>query len=95
MFHVAVKNIGDRLDPRLRMPGKTLQIITRLIAAKIVEKQERIKFWIHCFQKASADGPRPSIVGLLLITFRIFLFVAINILLHVTPAFSTQGAVFL
>ena len=37
------QHIGDRLDPAMRMPGKSRQIIFRILVAEIIQQQERIE----------------------------------------------------
>ena len=35
--------VGDGLDPAVRMPGKSRQVIFRILIAEIVQQQERIE----------------------------------------------------
>ena len=37
------KNIGDRLDAAVRVPGKAGQIVSRPIAPEVVKEQERVE----------------------------------------------------
>src|SRR5262249_16538359 len=37
------QHVGDRLNPAMRMPWKSRQVIVRILIAKIVEKQKRIE----------------------------------------------------
>ncbi len=39
----AGEDVGDRLDPAMRVPGKSRHVILRLFIAKVVEEQKRIK----------------------------------------------------
>jgi hypothetical protein len=48
-----MKNIRDGLDPPVRMPRKTLDIVLRVARPKIIEKQE----WIERGDLAEAEGP--------------------------------------
>jgi hypothetical protein len=43
VFHFSVKNIGDRLDPPVRMPGEPPQVIGRVVRMKVVQKKERVQ----------------------------------------------------
>src|SRR5271167_2844530 len=38
------KHIGDRLDPAMRMPGKSCKIILRILIAEVVQQEKRIEF---------------------------------------------------
>jgi hypothetical protein len=43
MLNGAVKDIGDRLYPTVRVPRETPEIFIRLVIPEIVQQQERIK----------------------------------------------------
>ena len=43
MRDIARQHIGDRLDPAMGMPWKTLHGFRRIIVTKIVEQQERVQ----------------------------------------------------
>ena len=43
MFHRARQDIGDRLDPPVRVPGEPGHIVARAVAAEIVEQQEGVR----------------------------------------------------
>jgi O-phosphoseryl-tRNA(Cys) synthetase len=43
VVHGAGKNIGDRLDAPVRMPGKAGEVVGRNIVPEIVEQEERIE----------------------------------------------------
>src|SRR4029077_8618292 len=43
VFDSSGENIGDRLDPTMRMPRESLQIVFRYVIAEVVEQQERIE----------------------------------------------------
>jgi hypothetical protein len=43
VLHRARQHIRNRLDSAMRMPRKSLQIIGRILIAKIVQQQERIE----------------------------------------------------
>ena len=43
VFDRSRENIRDRLDPPMRMPGKSRQIVFRDVVAEVVEQQERIE----------------------------------------------------
>jgi len=40
----AVEDIGDRLDPAMRMPGEAAREQRRIVVAEIVEQQEGVEF---------------------------------------------------
>jgi hypothetical protein len=42
MFDGAGQHIGNGLDAAVRMPGKALEVVLRLVVAEIVKQQERI-----------------------------------------------------
>ena len=48
----AGQHVGDRLDPAMRMPGKSRQVILRVVVAEIVQQQERIEV----LRLAEAEG---------------------------------------
>ena len=39
----AGQHVGDGLDPAVRMPGKSRQVIFRIVVAEIIQQQERIE----------------------------------------------------
>ena len=39
----ASEYVGDRLDPAVRMPGKSRQVIFRILIAEVVQQQKRIE----------------------------------------------------
>src|SRR5258705_5294822 len=43
VLHVAVEDIGDRLDAAMRMPGKAALVILRVLRMKRVQEQKRIE----------------------------------------------------
>ena len=43
VLDAAGEDVGDRLDPAVRMPREALEIIVRPLVAKVVEEQERIE----------------------------------------------------
>ncbi len=43
MLHRSRQNIGDGLDPAMRMPGKAREIILRHVVAEIIQQQKRIE----------------------------------------------------
>ena len=43
MFHVRTKNISDSLYTAMRMPGKTFDVMCRIIGPEIIQEQEWIK----------------------------------------------------
>jgi hypothetical protein len=53
MFNRAGENVGDCLDPPMRVPGKPGKIMGRSIAAKIIQKKE----WIIIGSIAEAESP--------------------------------------
>jgi hypothetical protein len=71
MLYFALEDIGNRLDASMRMPGKALKVVIRIVRPKIVEKEKRIKlgnlivtessFEVHT---RSFDG-RPTLPDLL------------------------------
>src|SRR5438874_12936871 len=46
------KHIRDRLDPAMRMPGESCEVVFRMIVAKVVQQQE----WIEFFRFAEAEN---------------------------------------
>src|SRR5262249_20317607 len=56
----AGKDIGDRLYPSMRMPGKSGEVCSRVIVPKIVEQKERIEGIRISESKCTAEvDPRP------------------------------------
>src|SRR5581483_8878461 len=49
MLNRSCEHVRDRLNPAMRMPGKSCQIVSRVLIAKIVQQQERIE--ILCLSK--------------------------------------------
>ncbi len=43
VLHGSGEDVGDGLDPAVRMPGKARQIIRGNVVAEIVEQQERVE----------------------------------------------------
>ena len=43
MLNPALMHIGDRLNPPVRVPGKPLEVMLRIVGMEIVEQQERIE----------------------------------------------------
>jgi hypothetical protein len=43
VLHVALKDIGNRFDTPMGMPGKTLEVMGGIVGSEIVEKKERVK----------------------------------------------------
>src|SRR5262249_9140526 len=43
MLYRPGENIGDRLDPAMRMPRKPRQVILRNVVAEVIEQQKRIE----------------------------------------------------
>ena len=43
VFDGAGKNVGDRLNPSVRMPRKSGQVIPRIVVAKIIQQKKRIE----------------------------------------------------
>ena len=43
MFNGAGQHVGDGLDPPMRMPGKTGQVVARVLVPEVIEEQERIE----------------------------------------------------
>ena len=43
MLDIAFQDIGDGLDPPMRMPGEALQIFRRVVIAKIIHHQKRVE----------------------------------------------------
>ena len=52
MLDRAGEHVGDRLDPAVRMPRESSQVVFRVVIAKIVQQQKRIE--ILCL--AEAEG---------------------------------------
>src|SRR5215471_7037747 len=52
MLDCSRKDIGDRLDPPMRVPGETCQIIFGNVVAEIIQKQE----WVEIGRVAKAKG---------------------------------------
>src|SRR5678816_4809525 len=50
MFDCSRQHISDRLDPSMRMPGETSQIVSRTFIAEVIEKKKRIK--VGCISEA-------------------------------------------
>jgi hypothetical protein len=48
----ASQHIRDGLDAAMRMPGKTFQVICRIIVAKVIQQQK----WIKILGLAEAEG---------------------------------------
>jgi hypothetical protein len=44
--------VGNRLDPAVRMPGKSRNVIFRILIAEVVQQQE----WIEILGFAEAEG---------------------------------------
>lgn len=44
MFYASGKNICNRLDTPMRMPGEPCQIVFGVFVAKIVQKKEGVEF---------------------------------------------------
>jgi hypothetical protein len=44
MFHVALENVGNRLDASVGMPGKTFAVMVGRIGSKIIQHQKRVEF---------------------------------------------------
>ena len=40
----ARKDVGDRLDPAMRMPREAGEVVIRAVVAEIVEQEERVEF---------------------------------------------------
>jgi hypothetical protein len=43
MLDGAGKDVGDGLDPAVRMPWKSRQVVCRILVAEVVQQQERIE----------------------------------------------------
>ena len=43
MLHVPLENVGDRLDPPVRVPGESGQVFRGVVRAEIVEEQEGVE----------------------------------------------------
>jgi hypothetical protein len=65
MFDGAGQHIGDGLDAAVRMPGKPLEVLLRLVVAEIVKQQERIgeRRIVESRMRASRCTPAPSRCG--------------------------------
>ncbi len=44
MLDASRKHVGDRFDAAMRVPGKSLEVLGRVVVAEIVEQQEGIEF---------------------------------------------------
>jgi len=64
MIDRAGKNIGDRLDPTVRMPWKASDIIRGDVIPKVIEQQKWIEFFVSPKPNARRNRtPAPSSVG--------------------------------
>src|SRR5439155_24735256 len=54
VFHGAGKDIGDRLDAAVRMPGETGQVILGNVVAEVVEKEKGVEV------RGGAKAERPA-----------------------------------
>src|SRR5579864_667733 len=52
VFNRTGKHIGDGLDPAMRMPGKSRQVVCGIVVAEIVQQQK----WIELLGLAEAEG---------------------------------------
>ena len=43
VLHVPLENVGDRLDPPMRVPGESWQVFRWVVRAEIVEQQEGVE----------------------------------------------------
>jgi hypothetical protein len=58
------EHVRDRLDPAMRMPRESGQVITRVVVSKIVEEQKRVEVFRFAESEARCSfTPAPSIVG--------------------------------
>src|SRR5256885_4253002 len=52
VLHRSGEYVSDRFDPAMGMPGESLEIVFRLLVAKIVKEQE----WIEFLGLSEAEG---------------------------------------
>jgi hypothetical protein len=43
MFNLAIKHVGNRLDPSMRVPWKTSDIVIGVIRMEIIEKEKGVE----------------------------------------------------
>ena len=43
MFHISPENISDCLNAPMRMPGKTLHKVLRIVGPEVIQQQKRVK----------------------------------------------------
>jgi hypothetical protein len=53
MFNLAIKYIGNRLDPSMGVPWKTSEVVIGIIRMKIIEKEK----WIEQRDLVKSKGP--------------------------------------
>jgi hypothetical protein len=64
VFHGAFEDIGDRLDPPMRVPREALAVEHRVVIAEIVEQQERVELGGVLEPEGAVQvTPAPSMVG--------------------------------
>ncbi len=61
--HVAVEHVRDRLEPAVRMRGKTGEVVVRVVREELVEHQERIEPQVLAAAEAAAQLDAGAIGG--------------------------------